>query len=227
MRGGRARRSAAAAVLGLVLLVAPAYRAAALDLESILKASSFSAEEKEEIQSVFIQADRGGIPRDLLLPRLAEGSAKRVPYPRMISVLRSWQQNLDNARGLLQSQPAGEAILADTASWQLAATLLETGASPAEVRALVEAAGAKPAVYRAGGLLYASLVGWGVPRVSALKVTRAALRSSIPPQQFPGLISLFERGRQLRVPPDRLADRVVEALPGAKTIDELGRAVLY
>jgi hypothetical protein len=227
MRPGRARGAAGGLLLALALLAAPADRAAALDLDSILRESSFSAAEEVEIRSVFTQADRARIPRDLLLPRLAEGTAKRVRFERLVVVLRSWQQNLGSARTFLEAVAGGQALISEPASWQLTATLLEGGAAGADVQALAAAAGGRPVSYRGGGLLYAALVGWGAPRPAAVRATSALIRSAIPPDQFPGLISLFEQGRKLRISPDRLADRVVESLPAARTVDDLRAAVLY
>ena len=227
MTSGRVRFSAAGLFLALALLAAPAAWTAAPDLDSMLRDSPFSADEKEQIRSVFTQADRARIPRDFLLPRLAEGTAKRARFPRLIEVLRTWEENLRSARSLLEAVPGAAGLLSDPASWQLAATLLETGAAGQEVRALAAAAEGKAVPFRGGQMLYASLVGWGAPRPAALRVTLASMRSAISPDQFPGVISVFEQGRQLRVSPDRIADRVVESLPRVKTIDDLRQAVLY
>ena len=224
---GRARLPVLALTLVLALLAAPAARTAALDLDSILRESSYSAADKEKIRSIFAQADRQRIPRDLLLPRLAEGTVKRVGLPRLTEVLEGYLGHLGAARTILEAATGGKALLEDRAAWSLTATLLETGAGEQEIQDLAAAAEGKAAPYRNGELLYASLVSWGASRTAALQVTLAAMRSELPADQFPGLINLFEQGRQKRISPERVAGRIIDSLPGVRNIDDLRRAVLY
>jgi hypothetical protein len=211
----------------LALLFAGAQRVAALDLDSILSTSPYSPSEKETIKSIFAQTEQMHIPPAMLLPRLAEGVAKRVPFTSAAEVLRTHLRFLANARTILEAVPGGKALLEDQAAWSLTATLFESGASEQEIRALGAAAGGKARPYRSGELLYASLVGWGASRPASLQVTLAAIRSALPPDQFLGLVDIFEQGRQNRISPERIAERIVDSLPGVKTIDDLRRAVLY
>jgi hypothetical protein len=216
-----------ALTLVLALLAAPATGLAALDLDSLLKESSFSDSQKEQIRSIFTRADEGRIPRDLLLPRLAEGTAKRVGLPRLVEVIDGYVHYLVKARASLETLPGGKELLADPASWSLTATLLEAGTSEQEIRAMGTASGGEPGRYRSGELLHASLVSWGASRPVSLQVTLAVIGSVLPPDQYPGLIGLFEQGRQKHISPQRLAERIIDSLPGVKTIDDLRRAVLY
>jgi hypothetical protein len=209
------------------LLCGAAAGAAALDLESILAKSSYSPEEKQTIQSIFRQADQAGVPRDLILPRLAEGIAKGVRFTQTAQVLSNALAWLEKARALMESTPEGRGLVSDQASWSLSATLLETGAGEQEIQTLETAARGNGAAYRMAGFLHASLVGWGLPRPLSLQVTLAALRSPLPPPQYVAIVDLFEQGRRQRISPERLAERVMEALRSAKDAGDLRRAVLY
>ncbi len=223
----RARRLILAASVTLAALLGSATGAAALDLDSILARSNYSQPEKQTIQSIFSQADRQHVPRDMLLPRLAEGVAKGVAFQRAVDVLNNELRFLMQARSVMESTPEGRALLADPAAWSLTATLLETGSSEKEIQMLENTATAGSAAYRSAGFLHTSLVGWGLPRPLSLQVALACLSSSLEPEQYLGLVDIFQEGRQRRIAPDRMAERVIEALPGARGMDDLKRAVLY
>jgi hypothetical protein len=224
---GQARLLAVLLSLTWVLLCAAAPATAALDLDSTLAKSGYSSTEKQTIQSVFTQADHAGVPRDFLLPRLAEGIAKGVPFAQTAQVLTNALAWLEKAKALMESTAEGRALVSDPASWSLSATLLETGAGEQEIQMLESAAQGKSASYRMAGFLHASLVSWGLPRPLSLQVAVAALRSVVSPEQYLGIVNVFEQGRQKRISPERLAERVVEALKTAKDLEDVKRAVLY
>ncbi len=210
-----------------VLLCAAPPGTAALDLESVLGKSPYSSIEKQTIHSIFSQADRAGVPQELLLPRLSEGVAKGVPFGKTAEVLTNALAWLEKARSLMESTPEGRALASDPASWSLSATLLETGAGEQEIQMLEDAAQGKSTSYRMAGFLHASLVSWGLSRPLSLQVALAALRSVVAPERYLGIVELFEQGRQKRISPERVAERVMEALKTAKDLDELRRSVLY
>ena len=211
----------------LALLLAAAGRVGALDLDSILASSPYPPADRASIRSLFTEFHAMHIPAEILLPRLAEGAAKRIPLARIEAVLREDARFLEGARAALASAPGGSALIADQAAWALTATLLETGASVSDISALAIASRGESRPYRMGGVLYASLMAWGLSRERALKVTRSALRSSLPPEQLPGIVNLFEQGRRMAIPPDRLAGRLIDVLPSVRNIEDLRRAVLY
>ncbi len=223
----RTRRFLLAVTATLSLLAGGAGAAAALDLDSILARSSYSQSERQSIQAIFSQADRQRVPRDILLPRLAEGVAKGVTFQRTAEVLNKELRYLSEAKSIMESTPAGKSLLADPAAWSLSATLLETGADEKEIMMLEDTAQGRSAAYRLAGLLHASLMSWGLSRQVSLQVSLAALRSSLDPEQYLGLVDILQEGRQRRVAPDRMAARIIDALPGAKDMDDLKRAVLY
>lgn len=219
-------RTLATALIAAVLMGA-AVGVAALDLDSILARSGYSATEKEAIQSILSQADQQKVPRDLLLPRLAEGVAKGARFQLTVDVLSSSLRSLERARTLLESLPEGRNLLADPAAWSITATLLETGAKEQEIQMLEDTAQGNSSVYRKAGFLHASLTSWGLSRQASLNVALTALRSKLPPDQYLGVVDVFEEGRQKRISPDHLAERVTQALSEAKDLDDLRRAVLY
>jgi hypothetical protein len=219
---GYSRRTAALAVFFLVI----ALPLTGQSLEEVLSRSRYSPAEREEVGRQFREAERQEIPVELLLPRLEEGLAKKVPAGRLLAVLRREQDLLLEARSLLLELDGGARLAADRASWARAANLLAGGYGSGEVRELARASLARPGDFRAAASLYVSLRGWGLPSDSSLDIARALLTSPVPGQRFPGIMEILVEGRRLRLPPETLTRRLLQHLPEVKTIEELRQKCL-
>ena len=195
-------------------------------LEGVLSRSRYSLEERTVIRGQLLEAERQGIPIELLLPRLEEGVAKKAPLDRLLAALSRERELLLLARGLLMELEGGAKLAEDRACWARAANLLAGGYDGAEVRELARASLARPQDFRPAASLYVSLRGWGLPSSQGLDIVRLLLASPIPGRRFAGIMELFIEGRRLRLPPDVLSRRLLEQLPEVKTIEELRQKCL-
>jgi hypothetical protein len=219
---GETLRAAALAVF----LLAAVLPLGAQSLESVLSHSRYSPEVQAEVRRQFREAERQGIPVELLLPRLEEGIAKKVNAGRLLVALEREQDLLLQARGLLTELDGGARLLEDQASWARAANLLAAGYSAVEVEGLARASLSRAGDFRPAASLYVSLRGWGLSSSQALELVRGLLASPISGERFPGIMEIFIEGRRLRLPPEILVRRLLEQLPEARTIEELRQRCL-
>lgn len=198
----------------------------AQSLEAALARSRFSPEQQRAIEEQFREAALQGIPLSLLLPRLEEGIAKKVPTARLQEALRGQAGLLLEARALLVETPGGEALLADPASWARTANLLAGALPAAEVRRLAGFCAKRPADYRQATSLYLSLVEWGLDRGKAQELLGALLDSRLPGESFPGVMEILVEGRRQRLAPEELVRRLLLHLPDTVSMEELKRRTL-
>ena len=198
----------------------------AQSLEAALARSRFSPEQQRAIEEQFREAALQGIPLSLLLPRLEEGIAKKVPAARLQEALRGQAGLLLEARALLVGTPGGEALLADPASWARTANLLAGALPAAEVRRLAGFCAKRPADYRQATSLYLSLVEWGLDRGKAQELLGALLDSRQPGESFPGVMEILVEGRRQRLAPEELVRRLLLHLSDTATMEELKRRTL-
>jgi len=198
----------------------------AQSLETALARSRFPPEQQRAIEEQFREAALQGIPVSLLLPRLEEGIAKKVPAARLQEALRGQAGLLLEARALLVGTPGGEALLADPASWARTANLLAGALPAAEVRRLAGFCAKRPADYRQATSLYLSLVEWGLDRGKAQELLGALLDSRQPGESFPGVMEILVEGRRQRLAPEELVRRVLLHLPDTVSMEELKRRTL-
>jgi len=198
----------------------------AQSLEAALARSRFSPEQQRAIEEQFREAALQGIPLSLLLPRLEEGIAKKVPAARLQEALRGQAGLLLEARALLVETAGGEALLADPASWARTANLLAGALPAAEVRRLAGFCAKRPADYRQATSLYLSLVEWGLDRGKAQELLGALLDSRLPGESFPGVMEILVEGRRQRLAPEELVRRLLLHLPDTVSMEELKRRTL-
>lgn len=198
----------------------------AQSLEAALARSRFSPEQQRAIAEQFREAALQGIPVSLLLPRLEEGIAKKVPAARLQEALRGQAGLLLEARALLVGTPGGEALLADPASWARTANLLAGALPAAEVRRLAGFCAKRPADYRQATSLYLSLVEWGLDRGKAQELLGALLDSRLPGESFPGVMEILVEGRRQRLAPEELVRRLLLQLPNTVSMEELKRRTM-
>jgi len=198
----------------------------AQSLEAALARGRFDSEQQRALEGLFREAESQGIPVALLLPRLEEGIAKKVPPARLREALRLQAGLLLEARDLLAQTPGGDALLADPVSWARTANLL-SGVLPAEeVRLLAGDCARRPADFRAATSLYLSLVEWGLDRGPARELLRALLASRLPGQGFAVVMEILVEGRRQRLAPEELARRLLLQIPQAANTEELKRRTL-
>ncbi len=198
----------------------------AQSLEAALARGRFSPEQQRALEGQLREAELQGIPESLLLPRLEEGIAKKVPAARLEEALRRQAGLLLEARTLLVETPGGDALLADRASWARTANLLSGALPAAEVRLLAGYCARRPADYRPATSVYLSLVQWGLDRGLSQDLLKALMDSRLPGESFPVVIEILVEGRRQRLAPEELVRRLLLRLPEAAGAEELKRRVL-
>lgn len=216
-----------AAGIAMMLAGAFALPLGAESLSSILSHSPYSPSERQQIASAIHRAGQEDVPQGMLLPRLQEGIARGVSSELIIEVLRHNTDQLVSARSLLRSVAGGDALLADQSAWSLTATLLAARVRPLSVERLARASEANSLTYRSAVLLYGSLANWGIDGKQTLQVCLAVIHSHLPAGQYSGISQIFVRSREMRIPPDRMVERLLNALPRAANYEDLEQQVLY
>lgn len=224
MTGAVFRWNAAVAIAFFGLVVATLVSAETP--ADVLDRHSISGQDRRRVESVFDRAESLDIPTDLLIPRLQEGLAKGVPIGRLATALVEDLDAYVSARVILSGSSRAAQLLSDNASWARTATLLDVPLSPDEILTLAVEADGDVDGYRSGSALYVSLRQWGLDRLSAMAISTAALKSGLPTSDYLGVLDVVVRGRQLRMPIDRLVERIVLLLPEVGRLRTLERAVL-
>jgi hypothetical protein len=160
----------------------------------------------------------------MLVPRVQEAVAKRVPADRLIGALQGETERLEAARRLWRETRSEEPGPAD---WQRTANLLAWGAPEADIRTLIRATARRRADYVAATDLFVGIVRWGLAREAALKLAAAVCDSSLASADFPVVTDTLARARGARLTPAAVAERILAALPDAKSARELQEQVLY
>jgi hypothetical protein len=195
-------------------------------MEDALDRADYPPAQERAIRAVFERADQRDVPSQLLLPRLQQGIAKSVSAPRVAQALEHDLRALLHARDAVLQTPAGDAIVDDTASWARAANLLDAGRSTEELRNLAGVCAERPEAFRPATSLYVSAVDWGLEESAALGLVEAAVDSSLPASDLPGITRLLVEGRRARIRPDRLVQRMVATLPHVDSLSELRNRTL-
>jgi hypothetical protein len=201
------------------LLIASAV--SAQTVESALGRSGYSEAHKDSITSFFARLEVTGIPIELLLSKLEEGIAKRIPASTVLEALEREMENLRKARALVLRIEGGQRLLSDPASWARSANLLAAGIPAQEVGQLIALCISKVEGYRPATYLYVALRDWGLARESAFELIGSLLNSSIVPEQYAGVMDLLATGRRRRIPPEQLVKRIQQHLEQTDTIEEL------
>jgi hypothetical protein len=190
-------------------------------VDSALGKSPYSESQKTEIAAFFTRMERTGVPSELLLPKLQEGIAKRVPAHRVLAVLEAEAESLLEARTLLVRIEGGQLVLSDRASWARTANLLSGGIPRDEIEALVDLCATRAGTYRPATNLYVALSEWGLDRMCTLELIAALVASSIPPDRYMGVMDLMATGRRRRIAAEELSRRIMEHVGQVTSLEEL------
>jgi hypothetical protein len=180
--------------------------------------------EKERIRSVIEKAVDDGIDHRLLVPRVQEAAAKRVPAEELVRALEEEIGRLKDARriwrDLRQADPG-------PAEWQRTANLLSWGATRQELEGILRSTARREADYVAATDLFVGLVRWGLPRGVALKLSVAVSDSRLDRDDFAIVTETLSRGRGVRLTPVAIAERMLQVLPEVESGKELQERILY
>lgn len=200
--------------------------APAQSLDSVLADTSFTPDEQTQIETVFDLAREAGVPDELLLPRLTEGIAKRVPADRLADALEGEVSSLLEVR-LLLAEVEAEELLEDAMNWARTAILLKADVEESAVQVLASAAIEHHQNYRPASTLMMSLIDWGLDHQRAAALAGATVSSQIDPDQYPVVLDVLIRGRLRRVDLDEMVEALLETLPTVASTRELIRATRW
>ncbi|MFW5689443.1 MAG: hypothetical protein ACOC1U_07720 [Spirochaetota bacterium] len=191
---------------------------------SMLDRAGFSPANREAIQAVIDLAEEEDVPRELLVPRLAEGIAKRVPPERIARAMRGELAGLVAARRMLVEIGAGS-LLDDQAVWARTANLLDARVRDESIAAIARAAVEEPEAFRPATALLVSLTDWGLEDADAASLAVAAIASGLEGGSFPVVLELLIETRAARREIPEMVELLREALPNASSARSLRRAV--
>ena len=198
-----------------------------------LQRTSYSEQDKRQVQTLFTQAEEQQAPVELLIHRLDEGVAKKVPAHLVQQALQQELDSFTKAKEIvltyLDTREA-ERILADTAVWSRIATLYRQGIPNQDLGELINAFNEQPSSekwnnFRYGGGLLIALRQWGVPHESSLAVVKALAKSSISGDEYRMVVDLFNTALANRISTEEMAQRIIEAAPRSLTMSILERQV--
>ena len=204
-------------------------------LEEILQSSHIPPAGAEAITALFSTAEDKHIPFEALVPRLEEGTAKRVPPNRIEEVLERELNAYMKTREIVfdaLGEETAQHFLQGTAPWSRTVILYLQGVEQQDLIYLLQAFSRQDRAvrwtnYRYGASLYAALNQWGLGKETSLEIVSAAADSSIPGDSYKGILEILISGSRLRVSPDTMAERITRALPDTADIEELQDRVLY
>ncbi|MFP3958842.1 MAG: hypothetical protein ACLFUX_01615 [Spirochaetaceae bacterium] len=221
------QRTAIRLLIAVFLWTSPAVAAVSSQVEELLDRGSFDAEARSRIEAVFEQAEAEKVPESFLVPRLAEGIAKDVSTDRLVEALEGRLAALVEAGETLlegEIEPTAE----DNAGlWNRAGLLLWDGAPAGHLRRLVRATSGRPEALERALPLYVSMEEWGLSQSEAADIAEGVLRSSIPPEDYPGILEVLAEARSERIRIPTIVTRLIEELPSADSMTGLREAVLF
>jgi hypothetical protein len=211
----------------VLLVLAPVGLSAQATIQKILDGAGITGADRLAIEAVFSRADGLGIPDALLVPRVEEGIAKGVAARRIAAVLDQDVDRLSDSRELLLSVDGGESLVSSQSAWHRAAHMLSWGATDEEMRGFAAACISRPEAFQPTTFLFVTLVDWGLDRAAALQVSAAAAGSRLNAEVIPEIVDLYVRARRMLIPPARLTNRIIAALPAVRTMRQLEERTLY
>lgn len=204
-------------------------------VHAVLQSSQNLEARAEEITSLFSRADHEQVPYNVLLPRLEEGAAKRVSPDQIIAVLERELDAYVTAKEIIidaLGEEPSQRLLTDVTPWSRTVTLLLQGTGREELTRLLQAFSRQDTDdrwrnYRYGCSLYVALLRWGMEKEQSLEIIAAAAQSYIPAGNYKGILDTLSSGTRLRVAPETMANRMIQVLPGIRSLEELHDLVLY
>lgn len=201
--------------------------------ERTVKSAHFTESEEQQIHNLLTEAQEDQIPVDLLVLRLEEGVAKRVPTSTLYNALELERQAYSYTRDLIVHElglQEAERIVSDNTIWSRVTTIYRQGVPDEDLKALIAMFNKQRSAerwnnFRYGGGLLIALRQWGLEETLSLQVVEALSRSSIPGEDYRAVIDLFNAGISNRTSLEDIANRIIDSAPNSRSLKVLERMV--
>lgn len=201
--------------------------------ERTVESAHFTESEEQQIHNLLTEAQEDQIPVDLLVLRLEEGVAKRVPTSTLYNALELERQAYSYTRDLIVHElglQEAERIVSDSTIWSRVTTIYRQGVPDEDLKALIAMFNKQRSAerwnnFRYGGGLLIALRQWGLEDTLSLQVVEALSRSSIPGEDYRAVIDLFNAGISNRTSLEDIANRIIESAPNSRSLKVLERMV--
>jgi hypothetical protein len=201
--------------------------------ERTVESAHFTESEEQQIHNLLTEAQEDQIPVDLLVLRLEEGVAKRVPTSTLFNALELERQAYSYTRDLIVHElglQEAERIVSDNTIWSRVTTIYRQGVPDEDLKALIAMFNKQRSAerwnnFRYGGGLLIALRQWGLEETLSLQVVEALSRSSIPGEDYRAVIDLFNAGISNRTSLEDIANRIIDSAPNSRSLKVLERMV--
>jgi hypothetical protein len=201
--------------------------------ERTVESAHFTESEEQQIHNLLTEAQEDQIPVDLLVLRLEEGVAKRVPTSTLYNALELERQAYSYTRDLIVHElglQEAERIVSDNTIWSRVTTIYRQGVPDEDLKALIAMFNKQRSAerwnnFRYGGGLLIALRQWGLEETLSLQVVEALSRSSIPGEDYRAVIDLFNAGISNRTSLEDIANRIIDSAPNSRSLKVLERMV--
>lgn len=201
--------------------------------ERTVESAHFTESEEQQLHNLLTGAQEDQIPVDLLVLRLEEGVAKRVPSSTLYNALELERQAYSYTRDLIVHElglQEAERIVSDNTIWSRVTTIYRQGVPDEDLKALIAMFNKQRSAerwnnFRYGGGLLIALRQWGLEETLSLQVVEALSRSSIPGEDYRAVIDLFNAGISNRTSLEDIANRIIDSAPNSRSLKVLERMV--
>lgn len=160
---------------------------------------------KPDLLALFREADETGIPADLLLGKVKEGAAKRVPPSRLLRAIRLEKERFQTGLEIITNAGYSPAEKREKLSpyLKLLGIILREGTAKTFLEELLHDAWTKGLNLAQGisscGAVFQVQKITSLPEEDLLRLGKALFESSLPPSGYDSLPSVFLKGRVNRI----------------------------
>ncbi|MFO7849726.1 MAG: hypothetical protein R6V67_07175 [Spirochaetia bacterium] len=194
--------------------------------EEILLQGGYSAGEAEAVLETLREAEAVEIPGEVLLSRVQEGVAKGAAAGRLAAALEQDIRTFREVRSFLEEVEGGDNIVESREQWQRAANMYTAGIEKEHIQSLAYICRERPEAFRRSTLLYVSITKWGLSKEKSQDVVAALVESSLPIDEYEGILELYRRAQRQRIKPEVLTERIVSQVKNAGSIEQLEKRIL-
>ncbi|MHB9155577.1 MAG: hypothetical protein ACYC5N_07780 [Endomicrobiales bacterium] len=198
------------------------------DHKSLVSGTAYTADEKAQIAALFREADRKGLPVDLLSNKVKEAVMKRVRFGVLFPVMEQRFALMAEADAVMTEKKI--AARDRRYAVQVLTELQEKGVKRQAYGRMVDAAAGK-------GKSFDDVAGYfdvlgkyhsgEVPANHYADILAACITRSVSPARGEKLLYLFTEARRNNMPPDAAKEAILDGIARNRRIEEIGDALRY